>query len=68
MRVERLSTRSTGLEGVLERLERRWSIEDYIDRVKPIVDDVASRCYEAVKEYSCRFDGVCYDDPLIPES
>lgn len=68
MRVERLSTKSTGLEGVLERLERRWSIEDYIDRVKPIVDDVASRCYEAVKEYSCRFDGVCYDDPLIPGS
>ncbi len=68
MRLERLSTRSLGLEGVLGRLERRWSIEDYMDKVKPIVEDVASRCYEAVKEYSCRFDGACYDEPLIPES
>ncbi len=68
MRIERLSTRDLGVGGVLSRLERRWSIEEYMTRVKPIVDDVAERCYEAVREYSCRFDGVCHEDPLIPRS
>ncbi len=46
-------------------LRRPYSIEGYLDKVKPVVSDVAERCYEAAAEYSERFDGVSYENPLI---
>ncbi len=41
-----------------EELRRPYSIEEYVEKVAPIVRDVASRGLEALREYSRRFDGV----------
>ena len=39
-------------------LQRPYNIAEYVEKVAPIVRDVASRGLEALKEYSRRFDGV----------
>ncbi|WP_460124638.1 histidinol dehydrogenase [Stetteria hydrogenophila] len=65
--VERYSTREQGLEGVLARLSRPYRIEEYVERVRPIVEAVAREGYEAVKRFSQRFDGVSFDDPRVGE-
>ena len=39
-------------------LERPYRIEEYVEKVAPIVRDVAEKGLEALKEYSRRFDGV----------
>ncbi len=41
-----------------EELRRPYSIEEYVEKVVPIVRDVANRGLEALREYSRRFDGV----------
>jgi len=46
-------------------LQGRVSISDYLDRVRPIVEDVRRRGYEAVREYTLRFDGVDVEDPRL---
>ncbi len=45
-------------ERLPELLKRPYSIAEYLEKVAPIVKDVASRGLEALKEYSRRFDGV----------
>jgi len=60
-----LSTRDLGVEGVVRELKRPYSLAPYIERVRPVVEEIASRGYEAACRYSERFDGVCYEDPLI---
>ncbi len=65
MRIVRLSTRD-GVSGILSAIRRSWSLEEAMEAVKPIVEDVESRCYDAVYEYSCRLDGACYRDPTVP--
>jgi len=46
--------------------EFRNDISVYVERVKPIVDDVRRRGWEAVKEYTLKFDGVDVVDPRMP--
>jgi histidinol dehydrogenase len=46
-------------------LRRRVDMMEYLDAVRPIVEDVRERGYEAVREYSLRFDGVELDDPRL---
>jgi len=59
-------------EGGLERLRSILasrsgaSLLDYVEKVLPIVRDVARRGYEAVREYTLRFDGVDVEDPVVP--
>jgi histidinol dehydrogenase len=65
-RVELLDYRGQPPSRIIPRLQRPYSIEDYIEKVVPIVSEVARRGYEAVKEYSLRLDGIAYDDPKVP--
>ena len=67
MRVELVDARSPeGLSKALRLLSSRpYKLDDYVEAVKPIVEDVRSRGYQAVKEYSERFDGVSFEDPII---
>jgi len=44
---------------------RRETILDYVEKVKPIVNDVAAKGYEAVRKYSEELDGVSLDNPVI---
>lgn len=48
------------------RREFRADIEIYIERVKPVVEDVKRRGWEAVREYTLRFDKTDVVDPRIP--
>jgi len=45
--------------------EFRNDISVYVERVKPIVDDVRRRGWEAVKEYTLKFDRVDVVDPRV---
>ncbi len=65
--VVELDARSLPAGRVAALLRRRYSLEDYVERVRPVVRDVAARGYEAVKRYSLAYDGVAYDDPLVPD-
>ena len=57
---------SMGIERIIAILEeKRVKLEDYIARVEPIVRDVSRRCYDAVREYSEKLDGISFDDPRI---
>jgi len=47
-------------------LRRRVDLLHYVEKVKPIVEDVRRRGYEAVREYTLRFDGVDVEDPRVP--
>ena len=64
MRLVRLTTRA-GLGKVLGEIGRRWSLGDYVERVKPIVAEVKARGYQAVMDYSLKLDGVAHQDPVI---
>ncbi|MCE4603187.1 MAG: histidinol dehydrogenase [Desulfurococcales archaeon] len=64
MKLVRLTTRA-GLGKVLGAIGRRWSLGDYIERVRPIVAEVEARGYPAVMDYSLKLDGVAYEDPLV---
>jgi len=48
------------------RREFRADIEVYIERVKPVVEDVRRRGWEAVREYTLKFDRVDVGDPRVP--
>ncbi len=41
-----------------EHLKRPYTIEEYVEKVAPIVRDVATRGLDALREYSKKFDGV----------
>ncbi|KSW11573.1 hypothetical protein CF15_01690 [Pyrodictium occultum] len=57
--------RGPGAEELEELLGRSYSLEEYVERVRPIVEDVRRRGYEAAREYSERFDGVGLEDPRL---
>lgn len=67
MKTVRLST-AQGIDKVLEALSRRWSLQAYMEKVRPIVKEVAERGYEAVMDYSRRLDGAAYEDPRIDKA
>ncbi|MCE4613509.1 MAG: histidinol dehydrogenase [Desulfurococcales archaeon] len=58
----------SGLLEAVRRIRRAAGPDNYLEKVEPIVRDVSSRCYEAVKDYSERFDGVSFEDPTITRS
>ncbi len=66
VRVEKLYTEELGLEGVLERLRRPYSLDEYLEKVRPVVEAVAREGYPAVRRFSEMFDGVGYEDPRVP--
>ena len=49
----------------LELIRRKSPLEGYIEKVRPIVEEVSARCYEAVYEFSLRFDSRAFHDPSI---
>ena len=51
--------------GLPEGLRRRVDMMEYVDAVRPVVEAVRERGYEAVREYSLRFDGVDVEDPRV---
>lgn len=67
VRVETLSTRELGVEGALSRLERPYGIEEYVEKVRPVVEAVSREGYRAVRRFSEMFDGVSFDDPRVGE-
>ncbi len=59
--------RGPGLLGELRRLlAERPSLWSYVEKIKPVVEGVRRRGYEAVREYTLRFDGVDVEDPRVP--
>ena len=58
----------TGVDGAYRSLLPRgeFDVEAALDRVRPIVDDVAARGAEALTEYSHRFDGVVPPSLRVP--
>jgi len=60
-----LSTREMSLDDIVVELKRPYSLAPFIERVRPVVEAVASEGYEAACRFSRRFDGVCYDDPVV---
>lgn len=58
--------RGPGYEELRALLGRSYSLDEYVERVRPIVEDVRRRGYEAAREYSERFDGVGLEDPRVP--
>ena len=60
--------RGPGAEELRGLLGRSYSLDEYVARVRPIVEDVRRRGYEAAREYSRRFDGVAPEDPRVPRS
>ncbi len=65
VRVEKLYTHELGLEGVLGRLRRPYSLDQYVEKVRPIVEAVAREGYPAVRRFSEEFDGRGFDDPRV---
>ena len=58
-----------GLDEAVRLVSKRpYSLEQYLSSARRVVEDVKSRCYEAVREYSERFDGISFEDPIIDAS
>ena len=53
-----------GVRGLVSR-ERGLGLWEYLERVRPVVEDIRRRGYEAVREYSVRFDGFDPVDPVL---
>lgn len=67
VRVETLSTRGISVEEALSRLKRPYGVEEYVEKVRPVVEAVSREGYPAVKRFSEMFDGVGFDDPRVGE-
>ena len=45
--------------------DRGLGLWEYLERVRPVVEDIRRRGYQAVREYSVRFDGYDPVDPVL---
>ncbi|BEP17958.1 histidinol dehydrogenase [Pyrofollis japonicus] len=63
-----IDARQVDTKTVIREMKRPYSLEEYIEKVKPIVEDVRERGYAAVREYSERFDTRSFDDPRVARS
>ena len=50
---------------IVARIKRPYSLGEYIERIRPVVEDVKRRGYAAVREYSEKFDERSFDDPIV---
>ncbi len=62
-----IDARGRRVTDVARCIERPYNMDYYVEKVRDIVAGIAERGYEAVMEYSKRFDGVAYDDPRVPD-
>lgn len=65
-RLVEIDARGKDPASVVEEVKRPYSLEEFIERVRPIVEDIRLRGYTAVREYSERFDSRSFEDPRIP--
>jgi len=64
-RLVEIDARGRDPGSIVSGLKRPYSLEDFVEKVRPVVEAVRLRGYAAVREYSERFDSRSFEDPRV---